>query len=53
MPGGPGIISDEVIAAVAAEVPPLVDSFLTTCAQNAATVIDQQRRSKTSALSAL
>jgi phosphoribosylanthranilate isomerase len=48
MPSGPGIIPEEAIAEIAAAVPPGVDSFLLTCAQDAATVINQHRRCKTS-----
>lgn len=45
MPSGPGPIPDELIAEIAATIPPGVSSFLLTCSQNAATIIDQQRRS--------
>jgi len=48
MPSGPGIIAEETIAEIAARVPPGVDSFLLTCGRNAATVIDQHRRCRTS-----
>jgi phosphoribosylanthranilate isomerase len=48
MPSGPGIIPEDAIAEIAAAVPPGVDSFLLTCARDAATVIDQHRRCKTS-----
>jgi phosphoribosylanthranilate isomerase len=50
MPSGPGIISEEAIAEIAAQVPPGVDSFLLTCAQDAAAVIDQHRLCKTSVI---
>jgi phosphoribosylanthranilate isomerase len=50
MPSGPGIISEEAIAEIAAHVPPGVDSFLLTCAQDAASVIDQHRRCRTSVI---
>ena len=50
MPSGPGIISDETIARIAAFVPPPVATFLLTCRQDAASIIDQQRRLRTTAV---
>src|SRR5215211_1350128 len=44
MPSGPGPISEELIAEIAATIPPGVSSFLLTCLQDAASIIDQQRR---------
>lgn len=44
MPSGPGVIPDDAIAEIAARVPPGVDSFLLTCAQEPSTIIEQQRR---------
>lgn len=44
MPSGPGPIPEDLIAEIAAIVPPGVSSFLLTCLQDAATIIDQQRR---------
>ena len=44
MPSGPGPISEELIAEIAAKVPPGVSSFLLTCQQDVAAIIDQQRR---------
>ena len=44
MPSGPGPIPEELIAKIAAEVPPGVSSFLLTCRQNATAIIEQQRR---------
>lgn len=44
MPSGPGVIPDDAIAEIAAVVPPGVDSFLLTCAQEPARIIEQQRR---------
>lgn len=46
MPSGPGPIPDELIAEIAATIPPGVSSFLLTCRQDAASIIDQQRRLK-------
>lgn len=45
MPSGPGPIPDELIAEIARAVPPGVATFLLTCAQDADTIVDQQRRS--------
>ena len=44
MPSGPGPIPEELIAEIAATVPPGISSFLLTCQQEAAAIIDQQRR---------
>lgn len=44
MPSGPGPIPEDLIAEIAATVPPGVSSFLLTCQQDAAAIIDQQRR---------
>ncbi len=50
MPSGPGVIPDETIARIAAAVPPPVATFLLTCRQDAASIIDQQRRLRTTAV---
>lgn len=44
MPSGPGVISEERIAAITAELPPAIGSFLLTSAQSTAAIIAQQRR---------
>jgi len=44
MPSGPGPIPEDQIAVIAANLPPAVGSFLLTCQQSAAGIIDQQRR---------
>jgi phosphoribosylanthranilate isomerase len=44
MPSGPGPIPEDLIAEIAATIPPGVSSFLLTCRQDAASIIDQQRR---------
>jgi phosphoribosylanthranilate isomerase len=44
MPSGPGPIPEDLIAEIAAIVPPGVSSFLLTCKEDAASIIDQQRR---------
>ncbi len=46
MPSGPGPIPETLIAEIAATVPPGVSSFLLTCCEDAASIIDQQRRLK-------
>jgi phosphoribosylanthranilate isomerase len=50
MPSGPGVIDDTLIAAIAAQVPPGVDSFLLTCLQSVAAVAAQHRRLRTSTI---
>ena len=44
MPSGPGVISEEVIAEIAATVPPPVATFLLTSQTTSAELIAQQRR---------
>jgi len=44
MPSGPGPIPDNLIAEIAATVPPGVSSFLLTCEQDVDAIVDQQRR---------
>jgi len=44
MPSGPGPIPESLIAEISAVVPPGVSSFLLTCKQDVAEIIDQQRR---------
>jgi phosphoribosylanthranilate isomerase len=44
MPSGPGPIPESLIAEIAATIPPGVSSFLLTCKEDAAAIIDQQRR---------
>ena len=44
MPSGPGPIAEELIAEIAATVPPGVATFLLTCKQDVEAIIDQQRR---------
>jgi phosphoribosylanthranilate isomerase len=43
-PSGPGVISDDLIAQIAATVPPCVSSFLLTSKHHAEAIIEQQRR---------
>jgi phosphoribosylanthranilate isomerase len=44
MPSGPGVISEDLIARIAAVVPPAVSSFLLTSKQDALAIVRQQRR---------
>ena len=44
MPSGPGPISEDSIAEIAAQIPTPIASFLLTCKQDAPSIIDQQRR---------
>ena len=44
MPSGPGPIPEDLIAEIAVTIPPGVSSFLLTCLQDAASIIEQQRR---------
>jgi phosphoribosylanthranilate isomerase len=46
MPSGPGPIDEELIAQIAPHVPPGVATFLLTCQENPAAIIDQQRRTR-------
>lgn len=50
MPSGPGVIRDELIAEIAARIPPGVASFLLTCRQTADSIIEQQRRARVNTL---
>lgn len=50
MPSGPGVIPEELITEIAAQLPPAVASFLLTCQQDAASIIAQQRRCLTNTL---
>jgi len=50
MPSGPGVISDEQIAAIAATVPPAIGTFLLTSRQNVADIIEQQHFCRTNTI---
>jgi phosphoribosylanthranilate isomerase len=50
MPSGPGPIPDELIAEIAATVPPPIATFLLTCRQDAAGIIEQHALCRTSTL---
>jgi phosphoribosylanthranilate isomerase len=50
MPSGPGVISDERIAQIAATVPPAIGTFLLTSRQRVADIIAQQRFCRTNTI---
>jgi phosphoribosylanthranilate isomerase len=50
MPSGPGVISDELIAQIAQQVPPPVATFLLTSKQDAASIIAQHRLCRSSTI---
>lgn len=50
MPSGPGVIAEELIAQIAATLPPGIASFLLTSQEDAASIIEQQRRCKTNTI---
>ena len=50
MPSGPGVIDDQLIAEIAASVPPPVATFLLTSLQDADDIIDQHQVCRTSAI---
>ncbi len=50
MPSGPGVISEELIAEIAAKVPPPVASFLLTSEQSVDAIVSQQQRCRTNTL---
>ncbi len=50
MPSGPGVIGDELIAKIAATVPPGIGTFLLTSRQRVADIIEQQRFCRTNTI---
>ena len=50
MPSGPGVISEELIAEIAASAPPPVATFLLTSRQSAEEIIAQHRRCRTNTI---
>jgi len=50
MPSGPGVIRDELIAEIAATVPPAIGTFLLTCKQSAVDIVSQQRSCRTNTI---
>jgi phosphoribosylanthranilate isomerase len=50
MPSGPGVISDELIAEIAARVPPAIGTFLLTSRQSVDEIVAQQRSLRTNTI---
>ena len=50
MPSGPGVIAEDLIAAIAATVPPGVGSFLLTSETDVRAIVEQQRRTRVNTL---
>lgn len=50
MPSGPGVIDEKLIAAIAAEIPPPIASFLLTSRQEVSSIIAQQKRCRVNTL---
>ena len=50
MPSGPGVIGEDLIAAIAARVPPPIATFLLTCLQDAEAIAAQHARCRTTVL---
>src|SRR6201993_364502 len=50
MPSGPGVIRDELIAEIAATVPPAIGTFLLTSRQSVDEIVAQQRSCRTNTI---
>src|SRR5213594_2210028 len=50
MPSGPGPIPEDLIAKISATIPPAIGSFLLTCKQDVASIVEQQRRLRTNTI---
>jgi len=50
MPSGPGVIAEDLIAEIAASIPPPIESVLLTSKHHAEAIIEQQRRTRVSAI---
>jgi len=50
MPSGPGVIPEDLIAEIAAVVPPSISTFLLTSKQNTSAIIEQHRRCRTNVI---
>ena len=50
MPSGPGVISDELIAEIATNVPPPIGTFLLTCRQSVDEIVAQQKACRTNTI---
>ena len=46
MPSGPGVIPEALIAEIAASVPPGIGTFLLTCRQSVAAIVEQRQRTR-------
>jgi phosphoribosylanthranilate isomerase len=50
MPSGPGPIPEDLIAIIAAQIPPPIASFLLTCKRDVPSIVEQQRRLRTNTI---
>jgi phosphoribosylanthranilate isomerase len=50
MPSGPGVLTDDAIAEIAARIPPSIASFLLSCRQDPDAIAEQQQRARASAV---
>lgn len=50
MPSGPGVITEDEIAEIAATIPPPIGSFLLTSRQNVDSIVEQHRRCRTNCI---
>ncbi len=50
MPSGPGVIEEDLIAEIAARIPPPIATFLLTCKQDVSSIIEQHRRLRTNTI---
>ena len=50
MPSGPGVITEDEIAEIAATIPPPIGSFLLTSGQNVDSIVEQHRRCRTNCI---
>lgn len=50
MPSGPGVIAEDLVREIAATIPPGISTFLLTCKQAAAAIIEQQRYCRTNTI---
>jgi len=50
MPSGPGVISEDRIAEIAATIPPAIGSFLLTSKQDVASIVEQHKRCRTNCI---
>src|ERR1700740_202710 len=50
MPSGPGVIGDELIAEIAATIPPAIGTFLLSSRQTVADIVEQHRFCRTNTI---